>query len=71
MGTGETKLGNAVLRVKPRGCEPCVLAVFFESGKLGVVLVYEGFTVGRDGPAKSGLGGFLPQTLLHVVKLSE
>lgn len=56
---GETNVGSAILRVKPRGCEPCVLAAFFESGKLGVVLIYEGFSVGWDGPAKNGLGGFL------------
>ena len=59
-GSGETKLGDAILRVKPWGCEPCVLAAFFESGKLSVVLIYKGFTVGWDGPAESGLGGFPP-----------
>lgn len=56
---GSERGGSVILRVKPRGCEPCVLAAFFESGKLGVVLIYEGLTVGRDGPAKSGLGRFL------------
>ena len=70
-GSGETKSGNAILRIKPRGCEPCVLAAFFESGKLGVVLVYKSFTVGRDGPAESGLGGFLPQRTIHIGKGSR
>jgi hypothetical protein len=49
--------GNGILCVKPRGCEPCVLAALFEARKLCIVLVYEGFTINRDRPAKSGLGG--------------
>lgn len=59
-GSGEAKWGNVILRVEPRGCEPSVLAVCFESGKLGVVLVHEGFTVGRDGPEKKEIRGVPP-----------